>query len=245
MPFFDYEQIRDMKPGEFKVYNYLISHMESVSGMNIRQLAAATGVSTTTVLRFCEKVGCEGYTELKYRIRQELGGHKTTADYDPVPAVQFVKNSGKDEAFLHRIRAAAGIFARADLVLLYGEGESGALARYGAYLLECAGKAAFVLEYGFPAVCLSSEIQSVFLVLSVSGDSSGVLERIHRYKTMGVPVVSVTNVEQCPAARMSDVNFSCYMPKIYVGTKENGRVSQLPTVYILEMLAAEIRSAAE
>ena len=62
-----------MKPGEFKVYNYITSHMEEIPKMNIRQLAEAAGVSTTTVLRLCEKAGCEGYTELKYRIRQELG----------------------------------------------------------------------------------------------------------------------------------------------------------------------------
>ena len=79
MSLFDPEQIRQMKPGEFKVYNYITLHMEEIPKMNIRQLADAAGVSTTTVLRLCEKAGCEGYTELKYRIRKELGHRRERA----------------------------------------------------------------------------------------------------------------------------------------------------------------------
>ena len=94
MSLFEHEQIRQMKPGEFKVYNYITSHMEEIPKMNIRQLAEATGVSTTTVLRLCEKAGCEGYTELKYRVRQELGRRKKACVYDPVPAMQSGSFSG-------------------------------------------------------------------------------------------------------------------------------------------------------
>ena len=66
MALFSYEQIKGMNPGEFRVYNFVASHLNKAHEMNIRQLAGAVGVSTTTVLRFCEKVGCSGYTELKY-----------------------------------------------------------------------------------------------------------------------------------------------------------------------------------
>ena len=45
MSLFDPEQIRQMKPGEFKVYNYITLHMEEIPRMNIRQLADAAGVS--------------------------------------------------------------------------------------------------------------------------------------------------------------------------------------------------------
>ncbi|STS85123.1 phosphosugar-binding transcriptional regulator [Klebsiella pneumoniae] len=36
--------------------------------MTIRELAEAAGVSTTTVLRFCRKLQCEGYSEFRVRL---------------------------------------------------------------------------------------------------------------------------------------------------------------------------------
>lgn len=243
MSLFEHEQIRQMKPGEFKVYNYIISCMEEIPKMNIRQLAEATGVSTTTVLRLCEKAGCEGYTELKYRIRQELGRRERTCVYDPVPAMQFIRNSEQDGEFLRNMERAAGICGNAGLIILCGDGGSAMLARYGAYLLNSAGKAAFSAENGSALSCPDLDHGNVLLVLSAPGDDGETVARINRYKAAGASVISITNTGQCPAAQMADISFACYMPEIYGETDHAGRISQIPAVYILERLAAAVRSA--
>ena len=69
---FTYEQIRQMNDLEIMIYNYVVSHGEEVAGMTIRELAQQLHVSATTILRFCGKVGCEGYSEFKYRLRAFL-----------------------------------------------------------------------------------------------------------------------------------------------------------------------------
>ena len=183
------------------------------------------------------------YSISLYRIRHELGHQKSVTEYDSVPAIQFMKNSRQDEEFLRRINEAAKMIAEADLIILWGEGEGGTLIRYGTYLLECAGKMAFTLESGQRTACPKEKIRTLFFVLSASGDSEDAVDRIHRYKSMGVPVISITNVEQCPAARMSDVNFSCYMPEVHGKAEDADWISQIPAIYILEMLAAKTRSA--
>ena len=33
MPVFSYEQLRNMNPGEFRVYNFIVSHLEAVPAM--------------------------------------------------------------------------------------------------------------------------------------------------------------------------------------------------------------------
>ena len=76
---FTYEQIRQMNDLEIMIYNYVISNGEEVAGMTIRELAQQLHVSSTTILRFCAKVGCEGYSEFKYRLRTFLK-EKQTAD---------------------------------------------------------------------------------------------------------------------------------------------------------------------
>ena len=62
---FSYEQIQSLNELEMEVYNYVIVHLEQVSHMRIRELAESAHVSTSTILRFCNKLGCDGYTEFK------------------------------------------------------------------------------------------------------------------------------------------------------------------------------------
>lgn len=241
MALFDHKQICRMKPGEFKVYNYITTYMEEIPQMNIRQLSEATGVSTTTVLHLCKKAGCQGYTELKYRIRQELGHRQKECVYDTVPAIQFIRNSEQDVKFLQDMDRAAQICGKAGMIILCGEAESGTLSRYGTYLLNSAGKAAFSAENGSGLCCPDLHSGNVLLVLSASGDADETVARINRYKAEGAFVISITNTGYCPAAQMSDINFSCYMPETCGEFGSVSRVSQIPAVYILERLAAIVQ----
>ena len=66
---FTYEKIKSLNDLEVSIYNYIISNSEKASRMTIRELAAQLHVSSTTILRFCSKMGCEGYSEFKYKLK--------------------------------------------------------------------------------------------------------------------------------------------------------------------------------
>ena len=241
MSLFEYEQIRGMRPGEFRVYNFIVSHMDRIPEMKIRQISEACGVSTTTVLRFCEKAGCEGFTELKYRIRRELSEDKRPAGFDSDPALQFIKNAEYDPEFSEKTVLAAEMCSRAAQIILCGDGGSSTLTRYGAYLFNSMGKSAFPAEQAYGTVCPGTDIKSMLLVLSVEGEKVETVSMINRYKSSGAFVISITNTEHCPAAEMSDINFSCYMPDMDSGAGCERKISQIPAVYILEVLAAGVQ----
>lgn len=243
MPVFSYEQLRKMNPGEFRVYNFIASHLDTVPEMNIRQIAERAGVSTTTILRFCEKAGCSGYTELKFRIRQELDRPDRRGSFDFDPAIQYMKTSVKDDVFAENMAQAAKICADAGQIILSGSSESKSMIRYGAYLLSSIGKAAFIAEDGWGTVCPEGDRKRAALILSLRGSGEEIISLINGYKKAGAALISVTNTEHCPAAQMSDVNFSYYMPEISRISRQ-GRtelVSQIPVVYLLETLTDEIQ----
>ncbi len=187
MAVFSYEQLRNMNPGEFRVYNFIVSHLDAVPDMNIRQIAAGAKVSTTTVLRFCEKSGCSGYTELKYRIRQELNGQVPAGRFDTAPAVQYMETSAKDSVFTDKMAQAAKLCADAGQIILSGDRESKPLIRYGAYLFSCAGKAAFPAEDGWGIVCPKGETRHALLILSPWGSGQDLIALVNTYKKAGAP----------------------------------------------------------
>lgn len=62
---FTNEQISSYNDLEMSLFNYIMQNMDKVTYMRIRELADATHVSTTTVLRFCKKTIAKAFPSLK------------------------------------------------------------------------------------------------------------------------------------------------------------------------------------
>ncbi len=69
---FSHAAVASLNNLEMMVYHYVIKNRDKVMYMTIRELAEAAGVSTTTVLRFCRKLQCEGYSEFRVRFKLYL-----------------------------------------------------------------------------------------------------------------------------------------------------------------------------
>ena len=52
---------------EHHVLTYVGNHLEDMSSMGIIKLAEYNNVSTTTIVRMCQKLGVQGFSEFKYR----------------------------------------------------------------------------------------------------------------------------------------------------------------------------------
>lgn len=72
MSMFSHSAIASLNNLEMMVYNYVIKNRDKVMYMTIRELADAAGVSTTTILRFCRKLNCDGYSEFRVRFKLYL-----------------------------------------------------------------------------------------------------------------------------------------------------------------------------
>ena len=50
---------------ELSIYDCITKNKEHIQNMTIKDLAQKAHVSTGTILRFCKKTGCEGYSHFK------------------------------------------------------------------------------------------------------------------------------------------------------------------------------------
>jgi RpiR family carbohydrate utilization transcriptional regulator len=57
---------------EKKVADYLMNHQEKAIEMSVSELAAACEASQATIVRFCKKIGCNGYHHLKIKMAKEM-----------------------------------------------------------------------------------------------------------------------------------------------------------------------------
>lgn len=240
MPVFTCEQIRSLNNLEIEVYNYVITHMEKVLKLKIREVADEVHVSTTTVLRFCAKMGCDGYAEFKFKLKDYMQEkHQDVKKEDYTLLINFIKHI-QEEEFDALLDRAVDMIMKRTTILFYGIGSSGTLGKYGARYLSDVGKYAQYIDDPFYPIPSSYNDNCVLIALSVSGESREVLEEIKQYKEKGTKIISITNTDNCTIARMADVAIAYYMPLVKL-EREYNITTQVPLVLILETLGHKIQ----
>lgn len=66
---FTNEVITTFNDLEMLLYKYIMENREKVVYMRIRDLADEAHVSTSTIMRFCRKLNCEGFSEFKVKLK--------------------------------------------------------------------------------------------------------------------------------------------------------------------------------
>lgn len=238
---FTVEEIQSLNELELAVYEYVIQHKSAVSYMRIRELAAEAHVSTSTVLRFCKKMGCDGYMEFKLRMKEYVGQKDVAELPEDVAELKAFFDRMETKKFEKKLEEAAAMVARAERVVFIGIGNSGHIGQYGARYFTNLGKFSLFISDPFYPINMIDALATTAIVLSVSGESEQVVKIVNGLKKADCRVISITNTEQCTVARLADIGLSYYIT-MRRGEEKVDYSSQVPAVYLIETLGQKVRN---
>lgn len=234
------EQIKEFNELELGIYNYILHHREAVLQMKIRELADAVHVSTSTILRFCKKTGCNGFAEFKARYQYELAQQRSIRIDHEIPLMLEYFHKINDASFFAQIDATAMRLSQCDKVIFTGIGTSGSLAQYGARTFNNYGTLSFCIEDPFYPIRKGDFTQSAIIALSVSGETIETLRHVNEFQKQGAYIIAITNQKDCTLARLANQKFLYYMP--FQCIEETFNVTtQVPVVFLIETLAKRVK----
>ena len=240
---FNYNQIKSFNDLELSVYNYIMNNQDKVLYMKIRELASESHVSTTTILNFCKKVGCSGYSEFRLKFKLHVEEQKTVkVSEDSTEIIDFFKKTNT-EAYEEKIEKIAQAILKAKRTIFIGSSMSGIVARYGARYFSSVGQFSLCIDDPYYPTIGRFYENSVVIVCSVSGETNDTISHINRFKKENCCIVSITNTEKCTIAKMSDYNISYYVPYVKVGIYDI--TSQIPVISIIERLGRKLQNYKE
>ncbi|MCD8146649.1 MAG: MurR/RpiR family transcriptional regulator [Clostridiales bacterium] len=238
---FTAEQVQSLNELELTVYEYVMQHSGSVPYMRIRELAAEAHVSTTTVLHFCKKMGCDGYAEFKWKMKECSGNREVERIPDNLAEIRAFFDRFEVQAYDRRLEQAAAMIARAERVFMIGVGNSGHIGEYGARYFTNLGKFTLFVSDPFYPMTLMASPDNLAVVLSVSGETEQIVKIVNGLRQQRCGVISITNTEQCTVARLSNLNIAYYIT-MQRGSEQIDFSSQIPVVYLLETLGKRVRN---
>ncbi len=245
------KELPSLSSTELYIYKYIMNHPAEVAKMTIGDLAAKTNTSTASILRLCRKYGCQGYSEFKYKLRNELGdmhvNKNLSSDSHLNDLIYFFETTARSQSFVQSIDEAAQILADNSLIIFAGMGGSNIMCEYGvlyfSYLFNLAFRIEDMFNISLDFFPRDLSEKTCIIVLSSSGDTSDIFPYIKNYHTRGCKLITITSNADSLLGRMADTTISYNLPLTIEG--ENNLTSQAPVAYIIEQLSrrvVEIRS---
>jgi DNA-binding MurR/RpiR family transcriptional regulator len=208
----------DLPPQQRAIADYVLEHLTAVPFFSVPELARRTGVSEATVVRFAQRLGYPGFSELKMELVDLLQNRLSPSDTDATEEVAEdllgsvasleTTNIGKTVESLDRqdFSQVANVLFEADRVHTFGMGVSALLAELAAYTL---------LQVGVSAACLSTAFSSpreqlvgvgagdVVVVFSLPPYSRQSLAILRDAAELGIVTVAVSDRLTSPAASLA------------------------------------------
>ena len=199
----------------------ILSNPEQLIQEKTVDLARRSGTDSAQVVRLCQKLGFEGFTDLKSKIMMEFLEQKNTLQRQVSPPdtpVEKLKNMFSED-FTKTINdtleelddsvlsKAVKMLSKAHSIFLFGMGSSQLAARDMQTKLLRLGLSAYFIEdaemmRGFCKTLTGSDL--IFLI-SFSGTTEYIVSIAELAKKNQVPIISLTNYPDSPLARLSTV----------------------------------------
>lgn len=233
---FTYSQVESLNETETYVYNYVVKNTKKVLDESIRELANNTHVSTATIMRFCKKMGCEGFTELKYRLKENVEIQETKEDDANNQFDSFIERVESSD-YLESIRRAAEIIKQSDLILTLGIGTTGDFAKYTSRLLSGMGYCCYGVDgAAYPAQRVAEGYQVVIIVFYERLQKNPLFEEIYRYKNKNYMIIMLSNNNMGSMEHLCDEVIHVSDGSVMLGKIHSG----IPMLYAIEKLAYEL-----
>lgn len=254
------EQIRSslnqFTSAERKVAETILGNPQATVAWSISDAARFSGVSEPSIIRFCRRLGFDGFPDFRIRFAQALAvrRHEELVNLqpgsDPVTA-SILQNCERAISSINDLRMdidpeaikrAVDIFTTARRVDVYGHGGSGFLASETQHRLAFLGISS--VAYSDPALQMFSALalkkQDTVFALSFSGVTTHLLPNLELARNAGASIVSLSPSDSA-VAHMADVNITinAYRSSKTVSFLPNERVSMYVMLDALLALVGE------
>ena len=197
---------------EKKAGDYFLKNPQAAY-LSITEVVEDSSLGYGTIIRFCRKLGCDGFQEFKVLLAQELGSQdldseKSKSDSISKYTEKIKSELSNTEKLLDRTLLVniAEVLNEAKHVLVAGIAGSASLAIGFDYRLSRIGICSTAVCEGYVLAIRAASMEpgDVFFAISFSGATKDILTAAETAKARGVVVVSLTNFIHAPLVELAD-----------------------------------------
>lgn len=233
--------LHSLSPKELEIMQYVHEHSDAIVSMSIQTFAQEINYSTSTVIRFCRKLGFSGFPEFKYFLKN-LNIQKEQNPVSSDISVASIKNSIKaDLESTSSLLNSDDMFQIARLlcsnppVYLYSPAGltdiSVSYLENMLFISDCQKVYKTTASKTLRHFIQTADKKSIFIFISNSGRFESTLNLAKEARLHGMIVISISSIENNDLAEVSTYNLRFFSKK-----RENDSVdltSRLCSFFVL------------
>lgn len=239
--------IKSLSSNELNILKFVYEHGEAILNMSIQEFSSHVSYSTSTILRFCRKLGYSGFAEFKYILRSQakqeekpsvrpvpqdfnVSRYMDTLNFNMEGTSSLISEEQLSRTFRYfdsdcpiYVWAPGGITS---ILSNYFEKLLVSIGRQNVYLLESAKMASHILQ----------NLSSNCLLILIS--TTGVYEptiRLGKLASMNhIPILTITPYTNNVVADLGTISF-----RFFTNQRENRGAeftSRLPVFYVIHII---------
>ena len=204
-------QGKELSESDQQLLTYIISNMDTVLQMGVRQIAKENYTSPASIIRLSKKLGYTGFIDLYYHLlplvnaETELTGTSEDEFFQLDHALVLQHNAiGDMDEFIGKVLSLDGKF-----IFIYAAGFSAIAAEYLYKKLLLLGKQVILATTLDSIGVLENNLKNIgaFVAISKSGETQSVIDKLVKAKNAGIFTVAFTKETPNRRGVCSDLNF--------------------------------------
>lgn len=227
---------------EKKMADFILQDQDGlIINMTIQELSRQLRLGEASVIRFCRKMGFEGFQTLKLSIAMENAKKPEKSGTDREVSERLVKifhTVKNTDGIVDRkvLEKAVDLLSESPMVYFYGMGSSGAVVEIADIRFVRMGGMSKALRDSHSQTAQSAIMneKDVIVAVSVSGTTQDLYQTLKIAKDNGCRIIAITNHENSRIARLADYVLLSHAPENpMTGGSFESVISQL---YVLDLL---------
>ncbi|MGP6139475.1 MurR/RpiR family transcriptional regulator [Jeotgalibaca sp. A127] len=235
------EKYHTLTKSEKRIADYLLAIKGQAVYRTMKDITEEVKVGDATLIRFCQKLGYSGFSDLKIAIAKKefTSQYDDDTDYkyydrileNQVKVLESTRKLLDSDTLLQAVQA----ISKANYIYIIGVGSSGlAAAALEQMLLRVGVHANQTSDPHFQAQALSLlGPKDLVICFSLSGRTKDIHDSLLIAKENQTPIIAITNFKSSPIAELGDIVLQTANEEFFDGGALAGKISQM---YISETL---------
>lgn len=224
-----------LNPTDIAIWHFILNNRDQVRHISIHDLAKKCCVSSTTIVRFAQKLGFDGFSDLKSLLKREKLVDKVSSQ-DILLSLENFYSKTWTNLMKRNYDNASRLVHEANRVFAFASGyvqnnvvrELKRLFFYdNVFLYDIGGRDEFY------SILKTANKDDLFIFVSLSGESHHVKEFSLQLQLKGIPLISITTLHENTLASRSTENLYIFSEEFQVNSPEQIPFRSMFTYFLL------------
>ncbi|MBQ7476742.1 MAG: MurR/RpiR family transcriptional regulator [Selenomonadaceae bacterium] len=224
-----------LNPTDIAIWHFILNNRDQVRHISIHDLAKKCCVSSTTIVRFAQKLGFDGFSDLKSLLKREKLVDKVSSQ-DILLSLENFYSKTWTNLMKRNYDNASRLVHEANRVFAFASGyvqnnvvrELKRLFFYdNVFLYDIGGRDEFY------SILKTANKDDLFIFVSLSGESHHVTEFSLQLQLKGIPLISITTLHDNTLASRSTENLYIFSEEFQVNSPEQIPFRSMFTYFLL------------